>query len=498
MLRFKVFENGAPAKSVDLEDAYLVGNDRVPQRTRLEFVNGEITCATESSAAAALSIMWPVEGVGRIMLETTRLMERPRPYNLHVELARGQLMRISQKREDWGLYDYPDDQGLYQEIQAARDLLTDALTARDDVAAARQGDAAIAASVKVGEAMGVFHSAVFLERQRAAGKLSKRPLGCRFEVTRNSETYVKSLAEAFDFVSLPFTWRTMEPQEGVRQTRETELIEKWLRVFRQQKVHVRGGSLLSFEPAHLPQWLGVLSEDYERLREAMARHLKRTFKQFGAHVHSWEVISGVHAYNVFRLSLEQIMELTRMAAILAKQRAPKSTAIIGIALPWGEYYSRDPRTIAPVLYAQMVAQHGINFDAFGLEMTFGGNEPGHYVRDMMQISAMLDQFCILGKQVHVTAAGVPSSGKPTRTGCWHGQWTEEVQAQWVREFYQIAFSKGFVETVTWQTLADPPDGSHACGLLRADLSPKPAFEEILALRAKLRPSQTDSTTLEAS
>ena len=33
------------------------------------------------------------------------------PYILNVELARAQLMRIAQKREDWGLFDYPGAEG---------------------------------------------------------------------------------------------------------------------------------------------------------------------------------------------------------------------------------------------------------------------------------------------------------------------------------------------------------------------------------------------------
>jgi hypothetical protein len=482
MLRFKVFENGVPAKSVNLESVYLVGNDRVPMRAGVEFSDGEIRCDTRAGGACALAVMWPVEGVGRVMLETTRLLARQRPYNLNVELARGQLMRINQKREDWGLYDYPDGRPIYEEIDAARDLLVEAITAPDDVTAARRGDAAIAASVTVGEEMSHFHAGIFFERRRAANQLVRRPLGCRLDHGRDADAAIRAMVDAFDFVSVPFEWRVLESREGKP---EPGVHDRWLRRLRELHLPVRGCSLLSFEAGQVPDWLGVVSKDYDHLREAVAEHLRYVLKYFGGRVRGWEVISGLHACNAFRLSFEQIMELTRMSAILAKQMAPRSTAIIGIVLPWGEYYARDARTIPPFLYGEMVVQSGINFDAFGLEMRFGGGEPPHYVRDMLQVSAMLDRFGSLGKPVHVTAAGVPTGGNSSTTGSWHGDWSDEVQARWVHDFYQVALSKPFVETVTWQALVDPQDGSHTGGLLRADLGRKPAYDQILALRRKL-------------
>ena len=493
MLRFKVFQNDRPATSVNVKDAYLVGSDRVPLRAEVEFVKGEIRCDTQARGAAALSILWPVEGVGRMMLETTRLLERKRPYNLHVELARGQLMRISQKREDWGLYDYPDGKPVYAQIEAARDRLLDAMTAENEVTATRHAEAAITASVRASEAVGRFHANIFFERRQGSPHIAKRPLGCAFDPVRDTEAHLQAAEKAFDFVSLDFDWRSIEPQEGKFQT---GACDPWLRVFRQRKIPVRG-SLLSFERARLPDWLPAIAGDFDHLREAVARYLKYVLRQFHGPVRAWEVIRGVHARNDFHLSFEQIVDFTRMSATLAKQFAPRSTAIIGIALPWSEYYRHDPRTIPATLYAEMVVRSGINFDALGLEMRFGGEEPGLYVRDLMQISAMLDYFGSLGKPLHITAAGVPSIGNGAPTGCWRDRWSEEVQAEWLRDFYRIALSKPFVETVTWQALADHPDASVGGGVLRADLSLKPAYEEVLALRPLLHSDHAEDAPLDA-
>jgi hypothetical protein len=124
-------------------------------------------------------------------------------------------MRISQKREDWGLYDFSEGQSLYDDVDASRDLLVAAMTAPDDVTAAKQADEALAAGLKVGEAIGAFHADVFLKRRRSAGQISRRPMGCRLDLSQCFPDEAKGavipppfgtkLAEAFDFLTIPFS-----------------------------------------------------------------------------------------------------------------------------------------------------------------------------------------------------------------------------------------------------------------------------------------------------
>ncbi len=496
MFRFKVFEKGVPAKKLDLVGAHLLGSDRVPLRAAISFAEGEIVCEPRARGTAALALMWPVQGRGRMMLETTRLVERKAPYNLHVELARGELMRISQKREDWGLYDFTEAKALYDRVDQAKAILVDAMTAADDTESAKLGDAAIAASVEVAEAIAIFHAELILQRRIEIQKIVKRPLGCIVHDLRAVRNQLPRMMEAFDFASFPFNWRLIEPRESKYQP---ELFEQCLQLLRKSKMPIWGRGLLSFDQSSLPEWLRRWTRDYDGLRERVIRQIQYVMKNFGAHVRAWEVISGVHAHSELDLSFEKIMDLTRTSATLVKQMSPRSKAILGIVLPWGEYYARDPKTIPPLLYAEMVVESGINFDAFGLELRFGGDNQddnagkeaaklsGRYVRDMMHVSALLDRFASLGKPLHVTATGVPSEGSGP-DGCWAKAWTPEVQAQWVHDFYRIAFSKPQVDTVTWHSLADTEDG-RCDGLLSRSLAPKPAWKTIQEFRRQLTPGQ---------
>jgi hypothetical protein len=480
MLRFKVYDNGSPAKQVNLEGACLLGSERVPVRAEIKFAGGCITCEPRTRGAVALCLPWPVAGMGKLMLETVRLLDRAEPYNLHVELARGQLMRISQKREDWGLYDFAEGREIYAEIDAARDTLVAAITAPDEPGAARLGDASLSAGMKVGETLGKFHADLFLKRRRPAATLAKRPIGCRLLPAQCNAPAFQKMGDNLDHVSLPFGWTVTEPHPGKF---ETTALEQCANYLKGRKLTLFGHSLLSFDRSQLPAWLIKSAKDFDTFRELAERRIRHFIKTFAGHVSAFEIVSGIHAANPFKLPLDQIMDLTRMSAILLRQHAPKTVGIIGLTHPWGEYYASDHQTVPPFLYAEMVVQNGISFDAFGVELRFGFADDGQYMRDIMQLSALLDRLGTLGKPVHVTAAGVPATPGDPKEGSWHGAWNEEVQAEWMEEIFRVALSKPFVETVSWHSLTDD---AHAGGLFRADLTPKPVLERLAALRKELK------------
>ena len=71
--------------------------------------------------------MWDVAGFGKLHLETTRLMPRQKPYNLNVEMARGRLMKVVQKQEDWNLFDFPKAEKFSQRFREAQVMFAEAL-----------------------------------------------------------------------------------------------------------------------------------------------------------------------------------------------------------------------------------------------------------------------------------------------------------------------------------------------------------------------------------
>ncbi|MBI4717608.1 MAG: endo-1,4-beta-xylanase [Planctomycetes bacterium] len=494
MLSFAVYSDGRLADRVNLSGAYVMGSDDVPLRADIVVKNGHIQCTKRAAGPAGLAILWNVEGFGSILTETVRLLERPQPYVLQVELARGRLLRISQKLEDWGLLDFEGAQGILGDVERAREVLIQALQADTPAEAAERGEKALSLAVQASETLARFHSEAFLVRRQQTGALPRRLFGCGIHLDRPSDAARQKLLSAFDFVTVPITWREIEPNE---QTFNWKPLDAWVELLAKHRIPIKGSALLSFSERSVPDWLYIWEHDFDTIRDLAFEHVRRVINRYGQYIQVWDVVSGIHGYNCFSFNFEQLMELTRMAAALTKQTFPRSVAIIDIVAPWGEYYSRNQRTIPPLLYADMVVQSGVNFDAFGLRFLFGPAVDGMFIRDMFQVSSALDQYAKLGKALHISAVQVPSSATtppsggagaapPPAGGSWREPWSEKTQAEWLKQFITVALSKPFVESVGWHELADHTGQLVANGgLLRSDLGPKAAYNELVKLRGQL-------------
>lgn len=482
MLKFACYPEGDKCRCPDLRGAYIMGIDGVPVRGDLHVSDNTVTCESRSQEALAISVLWSVEGHGTLQLQTTRLPTREQPYNLHVELVRERLMRILTKREEWGLFDYPGVEEISAKIDQARELFVEALQTSDDPpAAARLADRALILALDASNELCRFHAGVFLERRRQAGGFAREFLGVCLSPDTPAKAITKGFAKVFDFVQIPFVWREIQPDE---RSSDYAAIDKWVRASRKAGLAVRGGPILSFGVRSVPDWLYAREDDYEAILGLAREHVRRTVQRYAGEVDTWIVASGLHADNVFSFNFEHIIDLTRMAVNVTKQAAPRARVVLDLVQPWGEYFARNQRTAPPTLYAEMVMQSGINVDAFGLQLVFGLDSEGYRLRDTLQISVLIDRLANLGRPMHITATGVPSDG--SAGGLTDQPWSEQGQADWLAGFCEMALSKPYVECVCLQTLADSAcTGIPTGGVLRADLSPKPAFKRLAEVRRGL-------------
>ena len=479
-MKFLVYKDGRLRKDFVLSGAYLFGADLIPFRhvDGIRFSDGVIDCAKKSQDSAGLSLLWPVEGFGRLMLSTTRIPERPEPYILNIELARARLMQITLKREDWALFDQSDT--LEAQAEEAQDLFIEALqNIRTPEKASALADQALAKGLEFSEKLAARHAEQYLALRFKNRGLGRHSLGCAVEPSLlDNEKYRKWLLEMFGFITLPINWSRIEKNRGEY---NFDQLDQCMDHFSGKRLALCAGPLLCFSPDKVPAWLLKEEKAFEKIRERAYEFVTKIVTRYGKHIHAWRVISGMNAVNCFGFTFEQALEMTRTACLAAKSADTKSRKIVEILCPWGEYYAADKTTVPPLVYADMVIQSGISFDAFGLQFHFGKDEPGMHVRDMMQISSRLDCFASVPKAIHITGISVPDRPgtgltDPQQAGIWRKDWDPAVQAEWLENFYKISLGRPFINTVTYSHLADAAEMPVAgCGLLSEKFSPKQAF-----------------------
>lgn len=479
-MKFQVFKDGQLMSDFTLSAAYMFGADSIPLHAteKIKFKNGIIDCKRKNYDSAGLALLWPVEGFGRILLPTTRLPNRKEPYILNVELARAKLMQTTLKREDWAIFEEANSfAGLAHEAQ---DLFIEALKKiKDPSEASRLADESLRKALIFSEKMASTHADVFLEVRCRKKGLGRHSLGCCIDPALiGQEKYCKWLLEMFGFVTIPIAWGQIEPEQG---RFDYSSIDRCLEALAGRRLAISVGPLLCFDEQYLPRWLPHGQWEFERIRESAYDFVSRMVSRYSRHIHAWRLINGMNACNHFAFNFEQIIEMTRTACLAARAADSKSRKIVEILMPWGEYYATDRETIPPLVYADMIIQSGISFDAFGVKLEFGIDKPGMHVRDLMQISSRLDFFAAVGKPVHITGVAVPGGSPggdqdPTVAGMWRKPWDQTVQSEWIDTLYRIALGKPFVNSITYSSLADSDRLEiRESGLLATDFAPKEAF-----------------------
>jgi len=491
-------------------------------------------------------------GLGVLSLKTCLLPDRDQPYLLNLELARHQIMEFLNKLEDWNLVDLPLDNPVLQEFELARRSFTAALVAQrheDDTLASnpttnpasntpptakphghwdfspqadRMARASLAQALDAGEKLAVL-AAERQMPQRLSGEVYNKavatmtsltgekpapgvPLavpgagtcvvatppvvGCAISPDVFSEPIQRTAAAISDFVVMPLRWIDMEPSEGKYNFTTTDRWIEW--AVRVAKVPVAAGPLVDLRPHCVPEWLYIWENDYETLRELVHDHIQQIVTRYRRTVTRWTVCSGLHVNSNFKLSFEQIMDLTRICVLVVKKLHPAAKLQVEIAQPWGEYHAEVKRSIPPLMYAEAIVQSGLAVDSLGLRIQMGQPASGQSTRDLMSLSALIDRYAQLEKPLAISALGVPSimpqAIEGRDGGVWRSPWSETAQADWLARAATICLAKPSVQSVCWQELADGSTRAEMTGggLVTAAGVAKLAAPRLALVRKSLR------------
>src|SRR5437764_11126975 len=342
------------------------GPDNMPTPTELTFSSGQMRTRRGIDESGWLVAPWPVAGVGHVMGTTATLMERTRPYNLLVELARGKINQMRCQAADWRMGGLQISPELQQTIHAATLTFGRAVTRASGGSPTTQETKQALDALEQGyraaqQLVDAYIQQVFSIRQQRAPKLDTT-LGCRLgSVGSDVPAVLRSgavpLAQAFSSVSLPFFWSDVETEEGTYNWAGYDALLAWAQG---QQLEVSAGPLIDFSSVLLPAWLWLWERDVPSMASFMCKFVEAAVRRYRGQIRRWQLSGGSNCANVLGLGEEELLGLTYRLADTARQVDPSLELVIGISQPWGEYMVATEWTHSPFIFADTLIRSGIN------------------------------------------------------------------------------------------------------------------------------------------
>jgi hypothetical protein len=486
MLRFAVFDEEGPAPTWRLAHAHLLGSDDVAAAGTVAFRDGHIECHPEDPAAAhALVLLVDAGRAGALMLPTCLLQQRTEPYRLYEELARHRIKTFLEKSEAWGLLDPAKAPDAFKAFEGSRSEFVRGMLEQDPFRAEMRHRDALALGIAASERLTARRSDWMLHG-RYGKQGASHALGVRVPLERHPEHLKTTLHREFDILSIPTPWAQIEPTPG---RFVWDATDRWMAWAKQNGRRAIAGPLLDLGPTGLPGWARPRAADPAKLRDALFEFVRQTVVRYGPVCGLWNIASSVHMNESSRLGLTAMVEHTRVVAVAARGAKRDARLLVEIGDPFNATVTANAGAVSALQYLKAIISDGVTFDLLGVPLLIGETSRGRATRDIMQLASVLDRFT--GRKeippVIVTALGAPSTDGGEGAGWWREHWTPRSQGAFATMAFKMALANPGVAAVVWDRLRDDAGaGALEGGLFARDGAPKPAAEQLLTLRKRLR------------
>jgi GH35 family endo-1,4-beta-xylanase len=266
-----------------------------------------------------------------------------------------------------------------------------------------------------------------------------------------NESYRQRFAELFNYATVGFYWRWYEPERGHPRYGPTDKVVAWCLG---QGIRMKGHPLLWGDEAGIPRW-SAGQPDASTQRGRVQAILSRYHGKIGF-------------YEVVNEPSHQPIPLIDEPYRWARAADPDAYVIVN------DYHVLADG--APGFYrllSRAIAQ-GVPFDGIGIQ----AHEPRTMRFPLDRVQDILDRYAALGKELHITEF-TPASGGSRITGSHvEGRWDEAAQADYAVKFYRVCFAHPAVRAITWWDLSDQHSWLKGGGMLRADMTPKPVYDQL--------------------
>lgn len=514
VLRFLIPDSSRGMVEQGLRRAHLLGQDNIAVAGKVRLEGDQIVCEADPTQAVGLCLQIDAGDCGVLMLQTCLLPRRERPYLLSLELARHRVMHFLVKLEDWLEGAPPPDEPMRLFEEAQREFMNAIAidASRHPVRLPEQDSlarAALCKGIDATESLSMWAARAGLRVREhqlrnlapQAARLRRPLLAAQAPCAFPTPEMQRAVRTSVDAVALPLAWASVSPAEGEYDFGYGDAWAQWVAGLiggpganPAERLSIIAGPIVDLRAGRAPDWAKVWRNDYESLREIAFEHLQRVCARYARVVSRWTPLSGVNQNDAFQLTVEQMLDLTRLSVMAVRKFNPHAKVHLEIDQPFGESASRNPITVPPLLFAEMVVQQGLQVDAIDLCVQMGDAASGHGARDLAQLSDLIDRYSMLGKPIAVSLCA-PSAQSATNEslacvmepGAWRGSWDADHQAEWLGQATLVAGGKLCVTGVTWRQLIDaerfgPGVEMTTGGLLRVDGTPKPALDRLAQTR----------------
>ncbi|MCH7557667.1 MAG: endo-1,4-beta-xylanase [Planctomycetes bacterium] len=310
----------------------------------------------------------------------------------------------------------------------------------------------------------------------------------------DNAAYAERFAALLNFATLPFYWWNYERQRGKPDDARTEEIVRWCKA---HNVTTKGHPL-AWNYAQ-PPWL---PKDPDSAMRLQFDRIERCVRRFKNEIDIWDVVNEATHYDRpgckerAPILTEAIRKMgvgayVREAFNRARKANPEATLLIND-------YRTDP-SYAEKVISQLVDDSGQPlYDVIGIQSHMHGGYWG-----AQKAWEVCERFAKFGKPLHFTETTLVSGEQGWELRQKRKdpsfRWVstsegEKRQAEQVTELYRVLFSHPAVEAITWWDFTDQNAWQRApAGLVRDDMTPKPAYEELEKLIKGKWWTQTETT-----
>lgn len=330
-----------------------------------------------------------------------------------------------------------------------------------------------------------------------------------FESQEKNKAYEEYFARAFNLATLPFYWSTLEPEQGKpRYTRDSPYIYRrpapdvCLEFCEKHGIEPKAHCLNY--PSFAPHWA---RGPIDREKSLLIKRFRELSERYAGRIPSWEVTNEtMWPYKSQPMNIYDSPEMIDWSFKEADRFFPGNSLVINESnfRIWNNESFFGTRS-AYYMQIERALAMGRRIDTVGMQfhMFFRAENEARdtwFYYDPERHYDVLDTYEKLGRRLQITEMTIPAYRLTDED--------EELQAEIVRNMFSIWFSHpamsgviywNLVDGYTYVTGDDPHDMNsgenyYRGGLLRSDLTPKPAYNAIVDLFSKTWRTETQIET----